>query len=387
MSSSGRVAFDLNFQISPIALIGGIAASMPAGKIMILNLTQAGSFAQGITGQLDDTDPNDYFCRFVPLAGATLIDQALGDYPLANQQVAANAVIEQPLQISMLMIAPAKNRGDYQNKQAIISGLKASLDQHNLSGGLYNVLTPSYLYQNCILKMMRDVTPEGATKQKQAVWQLDFIQPLVTLASAQAAQNSLMQKLTNGCPVVQPADGSPISYSGFLVAVGDPANPSTSSVIPSSQNLSSPALTLGFNLPGSGVVNAAAALLGGKTTAAVSTALSAFNLSKVVTAAANNAVAQVGSSIAGITQVASLVGVRAASTAALYAGIPGVGQIAAQFSVGAAQNTLSAATQSLQRGIAAQVGSAGQAALQVLHSAATDALTSAQAALQDVLPQ
>jgi hypothetical protein len=44
----------------------------------------------------------------------------------------------------------------------------------------------------------------GDTKQKQVSWQLDFIQPIVTVEAAQAALSGLMQKLQNGSKVTSP---------------------------------------------------------------------------------------------------------------------------------------------------------------------------------------
>lgn len=381
MMSSGRTAFHINYEVSPIVLVGGIAANMPAGKLAILNMTQAGSFPSGVTGPVDEVEANAYFAQFKPMTGGSLIDQALGDYPLANQQVAANAVIEQPLTVSMLMIAPAKDAGDLQRKQAIISALKASLDKHNLSGGLYNVNTPGYLYQNCILTKMRDVTPDEGN-QPQATWQLDFIQPLVTLESAQAAQNSLMQKVTAGAPVSPGPDGV-ISPSGSAIAVGDPLNPSTAQVVPSASGLGGTGLSQKSSIFSTGVVSRARSVLGSASAAATSTALASFNLSRATQAFANTALRSVGQSVAGGVVTAAGGAVRAAQAATLTGGNPVLGRIAAQFSVRASEAVVNASTQALQRGITSSVGASGVATLRDVQASAVNSLQAARAALAD----
>ena len=77
------------------------------------------------------------------------------------------------------------------------TALKLALDNHNLSGGTYSVLTPSYLYQGCILTSFKDIT-SGDSKHQQTDWQLDFVQPLLSLSAAESVQNSTMSKFTNG---------------------------------------------------------------------------------------------------------------------------------------------------------------------------------------------
>lgn len=180
--------YDSAFQISPIYLVGGIAVQYPGGLMPITNLY----------GQRASTDNlGGVFARYVPLPSSTLISNAVGSYPFANQQVAANAIIEQPLTVSMLMIAPVNTPGGYATKQSYFLSLQKALWLHNTSGGLFHVATPAYLYQNMIMTGMTDITHTDGG-QMQIEWQLDFVQPLVTLAAATAAQNTLMSKITNG---------------------------------------------------------------------------------------------------------------------------------------------------------------------------------------------
>ena len=197
-SSSFVAQYDATYQINPILLIGGIAVGQPGNTMPITNL-----YGQ----QLSTSNTGDVFARFLPLQGGQLINQAIGTFPFANQQVAANATIQQPLTLSLLMIAPVNTAGGYFTKQAFFLSLQKSLYLHNTSGGLYNVNTPAYLYQNMIMTAMTDITNDDG-KQKQIEWQLDFVQPLVTIQDAQTAQSALFQKITNGTKLTT------TSYSG-----------------------------------------------------------------------------------------------------------------------------------------------------------------------------
>lgn len=190
-----RAKFTLAYQVSPIILQGGIAASAPGGLLPIVALY----------GQLDQfnststaVSPNDFFAQYVPLPGSTLINQSIASYPFANQQIAANATIQQPLTLSMLMIAPVNTEGGYQTKLTLFSSLQRSLQQHNNAGGVYNVATPAFIYSNLILITMADASENDGNSQRQILYQLDFVQPLLTIEAAAAAQNNFMARTTNG---------------------------------------------------------------------------------------------------------------------------------------------------------------------------------------------
>ena len=199
--SSGGASFKLEFQISPIVMTGGIAANILGGALPVLSLSNAISFVGGLlTPGSDAIGLDDYFAYFQPLPGGTLIDQQIGMYPFANQAVAANAVIQQPLTISMLMVCPAGRGGGYASKSAMMQSLQASFYSHNTSGGLYTILTPSFPYVDCVMTAMTDVS-SGQTKQVQNAYKLDFLKPLVTLAAAAGAQNALMSQISSGMPV------------------------------------------------------------------------------------------------------------------------------------------------------------------------------------------
>ena len=209
-----RAQYDLAFQISPIILQGGLAAQAQGGLIPISNLT--------------DTGTDEPFARYVPMPGTTLVSQSVGMYPFANQAVAANATIQQPLTVSVVMIAPVNIAGGYLQKLQIFSALQATLVQHNAAGGMYIVATPSFVFKNLLMTGMVDVSGTGEDEHQQQIsWQIDFIQPIVTLAGAEAAQNALMQKLTNGQSFSgQPAwsgnqSSSPANLTGVTGALGN----------------------------------------------------------------------------------------------------------------------------------------------------------------------
>lgn len=192
----GISQFDYTYQIAPIVLIGGVAGQIPGSMLSVVSFTQASTFgpvtAPGVS------NPLDAFVRFLPLAGSTIIDNELGEYPFANQQTAANAIITRPLTISFRMLAPAVGPAGFQSKQAMFQSLAQTFQQHNLLGGLYGCATPAYYWDNCVMRAMRDVTPEGGMTQRQVIWQIDFEKPLVTLQDAQMANNVLLSKISSG---------------------------------------------------------------------------------------------------------------------------------------------------------------------------------------------
>jgi hypothetical protein len=229
--SAGRTAFQLGYQISPIILTGGIASLIPGGMLPIIAITQSPSFVLGLLHGNVNIDLDNYFAQFMPVAGATLINNQIGQYPFANQVVAANAIISQPNTVSMRMICPVRNEGGYVSKLTTITALQKTLEQHNASGGTYTVATPSFIYTNCILKLLRDTTP-GEGKQMQTEWQFDFEKPLVALDTAQQVINSLLSKVEGQLPI----NGDP-TWSGVATAVGKTLSNAVGSIIPSAGNL------------------------------------------------------------------------------------------------------------------------------------------------------
>lgn len=222
--SPGLAAYKLSFQLSPIILTGGIAQNVPGGMLPIISLTEALNFTLGLLSGGQDLDLDDFFANFDPLPGGRLIANQYGHYPFANQAVAANAGIAQPLTISLLMKIPVRQPGGYAAKLATMMTLKSTLDQHSQSGGTYTVATPAYFYTNCLLLDLVDVST-SETKQPQNAYRWDFERPLLTLAQAQQAQNSMMSKLSSGVQT----DGA---LSGLSPTVGSPPSLATPSVAP-----------------------------------------------------------------------------------------------------------------------------------------------------------
>lgn len=240
MIPAGLSAFKLTYEISPIILTGGIASGT-AGVLPIIAITQAQDYQNGLLNGVTSTqlvnsviasDIDSYWANFRPLPGSTLIDFQIGHYPFANQVVAANAIIAQPLRVSMLMMAPARAPNGYNSKLATVQAVRAALYQHASLGGTYTVATPSYLYTNCILTNLRDITDSGE-KQPQVSWQWDFEQPLLTQQDAAQVQNSLTSKMTAQVPV----QGDPPPWSGVAPTAGNPGSGIGPSLIPAAQSL------------------------------------------------------------------------------------------------------------------------------------------------------
>lgn len=230
VSTAFRNSYDLAFQVSPIILVGGIAANTLGGMLPLIALTgQLAGFVQG-TLSSGGLNTDDFFARFITVPGSTLVSQQIATYPFANQSVAANATIQQPLNISLRMIAPVKDTAGYLTKTAIWTALKTSITAHNAAGGLYHVATPAYIYTNCLLTQVTDATG-GGTKQQQVEAQWDFIQPLVTQQQATNALNGLMSKLNSGAAISGSAPSAGSSFwSSVATAVGSAAQSAVQNV-------------------------------------------------------------------------------------------------------------------------------------------------------------
>ena len=197
--SIGREAYQLAYEISPILLQDGIATGLPANLLPIVLITEPASAAVQALGGKVDLNLNDYFAHFTPMPGSTLINNQIGMYPFANQNVAANAVIAEPLTVSMLMTAPVKGKLGYLTRTATLIVMQQILQKHIAQGGLFTVVTPASIYTSCILTSLRDVTA-GESKQTQIMYQWDFIKPLVTQSDAQKALSTQTSKITAGLP-------------------------------------------------------------------------------------------------------------------------------------------------------------------------------------------
>lgn len=228
ISDAFRTTYDLAFQVSPIILVGGIAANTLGGMLPIIAL--GGQVAAAVQGALSGGVNTDaFFARYVPVPGSTLINQSIATYPFANQATAANATIQQPLNISLRMIAPVKDTAGYLTKTAIWVSLQNSLVAHNAAGGTYTIATPWFIYTGCLLTAITDTTG-GDTKQQQIMAQWDFVQPLTTQMQANSAYNSLMSKLSGGAQVGPATAPGASMWSSAATAVGSAAQNAVSNI-------------------------------------------------------------------------------------------------------------------------------------------------------------
>ncbi|EKS4154123.1 hypothetical protein QB181_004237 [Salmonella enterica] len=193
-----RELYKLGFEISPVILCDGIAQSIPGGMLPIVALTQSASYVSGLLGGATGlTDLDKYFCHWSSAAGTTMVDYDIGRYPFANQKIAANALLAQPLRVSMLMNAPVNENTGAMTKLVTLSALQAVLQGHANLGGTFVVATPAIIYSNCILKEVRDVTGSNEPlPQRQWLW--EFEQPLITESEAEQVANNFKRRIDGG---------------------------------------------------------------------------------------------------------------------------------------------------------------------------------------------
>lgn len=222
----GAIAWKTAFEIAPIMLVNGLASFMPFGMLPMAAITEAINLPAGLLSGTTTTSLDSFFAHFKPLPGGTLVDQDLARMPFANQAIAANATIAQPLVISMQMDCPAQPPLGMFLKLGIMEAIQFALTQHNSQGGTYHVATPSFIYFDCVMRTIRDVTSPNSS-QPQQTWQIDFEKPLLTLGDAQQALNQLFQKVTNGSKILEPA------WSGLQSSVGQAIGAGVGGVVPS----------------------------------------------------------------------------------------------------------------------------------------------------------
>jgi hypothetical protein len=265
-----RHYYKLMYQVCPIVLVGGIASQIPDGMLPVLNLMYQNYIQDDGKSHLrlpdNISDLDDVFGTFNILPGGTLIAQTIGKYPFANQWVAANAVIHEPLTVSAIMDAPMRGGGGgssvdaWSVRQVIFMALKATLESHNNQGGLYTIATPAYMYENMVMTALTD-NSRGNNSIPQNAWRWDFEKPLVVLSELQGAQNNTISKMSNKVPTngqvsgPQPgtAVGNPPQSSSYplIAALSGGAQPLFSPVSPSILNY--PAITNPAGLPYSGI--------------------------------------------------------------------------------------------------------------------------------------
>jgi hypothetical protein len=213
-------------------LTGGIAQTVPGGAISMLAASNANLILEPIYSQdvqrnlLDALFPtpntteltgigstanlDDAFGAFNVIPGGALCAQTVPKYPLADMTMAANAIVRDPLTLSLIWDAPMRAPQGYIGpnawdiKLSVMSALKAMLDRHNNLGGTYSVMTPAFYYENLILISLTD-NARGGNPLPQNAWRFDFERPMVVnltdLSSVgYGAQSIAMRKLTNGTP-------------------------------------------------------------------------------------------------------------------------------------------------------------------------------------------
>lgn len=197
--------FQLSYQVCPIVLIGGIAGTGVLPVTNLLNPNSHGAISRAITilgiGNNAESQPaqpqNSAFAfgSFRVLPGGSLMDSDIAKYPLATMAVAANAIITNPLRVSVEMVTPASADVNMSQRLSIFTSLKNVLDNHIAAGGYFNVATPAFIYTGCLLLNLVDTSdvPDGAQTQVRWVW--NFEKPLITLREAQTVVNNAMSKV------------------------------------------------------------------------------------------------------------------------------------------------------------------------------------------------
>lgn len=197
LSTAGRTIFDLAYRCSPIILTGGLASETTGSVLPIITFTESVGFVNNILNGAVTSDTDSFFAHFTVAPGGSLINNMVGQYPFANQSVAANALIVNPLNVSIVMDCAPRGAGYYVTKLSTIMALQAALHQHNIMGGLYTIMTPGYLYTSMIMTGMRDASPDPQ-KAPQSRFIMDFQRPLTQESELQQSKSTLMNNLSSG---------------------------------------------------------------------------------------------------------------------------------------------------------------------------------------------
>ena len=139
----------------------------------------------------------------------------------------------------MEMMVIARYKLGYFAKLAVMIALRETLYEHNARGGTYIIATPSFIYTNCVMRSLRDISG-GETKQPQYKWQMEFERPLITLDQAAAAESSLTNKFTQQTKPNGPLGSSGIGNQGPQSLATPGLAPISSSGGPSSGTIGTP---------------------------------------------------------------------------------------------------------------------------------------------------
>ena len=202
MSSTVADVYKLAYQVTPIWLTGDPMNGVPGHMLPFAALSDPDLYREAVsplfeTGALALLDAetvirdlDNAFGAFTVIPGGTLVNQVAAEYPWANQHVAANATIFEPLTVSLIWDTPMRGEGAWGRKYATITNVQSRLTEHNNNGGTYTVVTPSYIYENLILKSMADAS-RGTTPIPQNAWRFDFEKPLVRIVDLLNAQSQI----------------------------------------------------------------------------------------------------------------------------------------------------------------------------------------------------
>jgi hypothetical protein len=220
VNTTGRTIYELAFQISPIIFTNGIASNF-LGFLPIICITEtgydfsgstslfgatglgaAGALATSVRNAMNTKSLDDFFAQFTVVPGGTITRNSIGQYPFANQSVAANAIISEPLNVSLRMSIPVNKPGGHTAKLVTMQALQSAVQSHTNLGGTYTILTPAHIYTNCLLVNLTDVSSNHPIAQN--AWQFDFVQPLVTLEQANNAMYTFFANTQAGLPTPVP---------------------------------------------------------------------------------------------------------------------------------------------------------------------------------------
>jgi hypothetical protein len=211
-----RSFYQLLYQITPIFLTNGIATNIGGKIIPIMALLNPNAYNILFSGGNGDFNMDSYFGIFQPASGGSLVAQQIAEYPFASLNVAANATVKQPIELSMIMVTPMKTEYAWAVKNATMTALKAALDTHNNMGGTYTVFTPAFTYYDMIMLNLSDMSnPQIALPQN--TWKWDFRKPLVSQTDLVSAENNLYSKITGGIQ-------TSTEWTNALTALGLPAS-------------------------------------------------------------------------------------------------------------------------------------------------------------------
>lgn len=220
-----KTAWDLVYRVSPILLTGGIASSLSSSVsttgILGDALSSITSVGIPIAALLDplnmlsslNSDVDGLFAHFTPLPGGTLLDYSTAKFPFANQETAANSVIQNQLYVSVAMECAYRGQFSMLTRIATLNAMQATVSQHVSLGGRFTVVTPAMIYENALLNRITDISSDPT--KPQTVFQWDFERALITTTEAAEAASTYRSKMKSGSKSsgawVQAASGNPVA--------------------------------------------------------------------------------------------------------------------------------------------------------------------------------